>query len=110
MCGVYSGGMTQCSLDGLTESLLEGYAQELRQGAGLASRVVDRKKVLLASGELASDVTVDLIPGGRSRRLFAIANNGSVLVADCETYAEKWQKYQGYFDHVLRSLRIEAWK
>ena len=108
MCGIHLGGKAQGSLDELTNSLLAAYANSLSQGDGLASRVIHRNKVLLKSGELASDVTVDLIPGGRSRRLLAITSSGDILIVDCETYVEQWQKYQNFFDQILKSFRVEV--
>lgn len=90
----------------LTDEMLGVYARYLSEN-GVKSKVLSRRKVSLLSGESANDVLVDLVPGGRSRRLFVASKNGLGYLIDCETYASKWQQYEYIFESFFKSFSID---
>jgi hypothetical protein len=108
VCGVHVANSPPASVYTLTDRVLSGQASFLKEHSRIESIVVSRKKISLTSGEPATDVVVDLMPGGRSRRIFSIADSGRAYMIDCETYVPLWQTYQDIFDKMILSFRIGA--
>lgn len=107
LCGVHSASRPPTAdLKRFTDDLLASTAAELKLRHGIRSQVTTRRTIRLGSGETAVEVLVDLIPGGRSRRLFTLGANGWAYVVDCETSTERWAFHQAEFEHVIRSFRL----
>ncbi|MFM2159148.1 MAG: hypothetical protein RLZZ124_1622 [Cyanobacteriota bacterium] len=107
VCGVHVATRPPATTNQLTDAVLATMARNLERDSGLKTTVLARKTVKLLSGQSANDVLVDLIPGGRSHRLFVVAENGRGYLIDCETYLAKWHDYQSIFESFIQSLRID---
>ena len=107
MCGVHSASQPPTTeLKRFTDDLLAATAAELKLKHGIRSQVTTRRTLQLRSGEPAVEMQVDLVPGGRSRRLFTLGANGWAHVVDCETTTELWAFHQADFEHVMGSFRL----
>jgi hypothetical protein len=104
VCGVLTGPVQFKSAEEFTDFMLAHSAQTFKR-RGLEVAISSRQQIVLLSGITGTNVLVEIVPGGRSRRIFVLAD-GNGLVVDCETYAANWQKLAPTFDRIMGSIDL----
>jgi hypothetical protein len=107
LCGVSSHRSAHAlsEPDAFADYMMSAVGRDLER-RGLAQHVLQWVPITLPEGVRAIDITVDIVPGGKSRRIFATAQT-RLLIVDCETYAENWPRVEALYDRIMRSLTIE---
>ena len=105
LCGIHSGNVRFKTLDEFTEFMLAHMEQSLKQ-QGFASVISDQHRISLPRDVIGNDVLVDIVPGGRSHRIFVLAD-GRGFGIDCETAAENWERLGPFFDRIVSSFTVE---
>lgn len=105
LCGIHSTSARSSNVDDFTDFMLAGGEQVARKQLGLESVTLSRTRISLPNENVGNDVLVDLRPGGRSRRIFAIIADYAYLI-DCETYVHNWGNAEPIFDRIIRSFTV----
>jgi hypothetical protein len=93
------------TVDEFTEFMLAQTEGFLRQ-RGFMQRVANGRQISLPNNITGTDVLVDIVPGGRSRRIFVLAKD-RILCIDCETYAGDWEKLSETFERIISSFTVQ---
>lgn len=104
LCGVYSASVAFKALDEFTDYMEDGHAQRLLD-KGLLSVLLSRQNISLPNEVVGNDVLSDLVPGGRSRRVY-ILTNGRGFAIDCEAAAKDWGKVESSYDLIIKSFAL----
>ena len=104
LCGIHTVSVRSKSLDEFTDLMLAQTEQFLKQ-KGLVSVILSRRRISLPNDIAGYDVLVDILPGGRSRRIFVLAD-GQAYALDCETYAKNWEKFEPFFKRIINSFTL----
>jgi hypothetical protein len=105
MCSVLTSSVRFTSVDALAESLLSSASRTLQNSKGLTTVIVSRRHIKLQSGISGVDILVNLVPGGRSRRVFFLFGNTAIVV-DCEGYAATWGRVSRAIERIIGSLNL----
>jgi hypothetical protein len=54
---------------------------------------------------IGNNVLVEIGPGGRSRRLHALADGGGFAV-DCEGYTKNWERLDASYQRIISSFTV----
>lgn len=104
LCGIQTSSLRFETLDLFTDFMLDGTAQKLLD-KGLFSVTASRKRISLPNGQVGNDVLVDLVPGGRSRRVFVLTH-GQGFIIDCEADWRDWKKVESSYDLIVTSFTL----
>src|SRR2546427_11375622 len=102
LCGIHSGSPRVTTLDEFTDFLLADNKRRFKE-RGLLFAISARRPISLPNGIIGNDVLADILPGGRSRRIYVLAD-GRGLIVDCETYARLWRELEPVFNRIINSF------
>lgn len=105
LCGIQAGQVRFETLEELVDFLLD-YGDQLFQQRGLEQVVISRQTVEFENSYDGIDVTVEIRPGGKSRRMYFLQDGIGVII-DCETYEANWQNLEADFDRIMNSFVLQ---
>jgi tetratricopeptide (TPR) repeat protein len=105
LCGIHTGAADFTTVDEFVDAVL-AHDPEYFKGRGQTFVVLSRQDITLSSGVKGIEVIVEIGPGGKSRRVYMLAD-GRVYVVDCETYLEDWPKLESVYDQIINSFTLE---
>ena len=105
MCGIHSGQVRFTRVTEFSDFMLE-FNRKTLEAQGMKHRILSREQSSLLGGEPVVDVLVDIVPGGRSRRLFVLHRDTGIVV-DCENYVQNWPLVEGHYDAIISSFALE---
>ena len=68
-------------------------------------RSAPKQRISLPNDVIGNDVLTEILSGGRSRRIYVLADTGGYVI-DCETYAKNWGKLEPSFDRIINSFTL----
>ncbi len=106
LCGIHSsrGVLPFKTVDEFTDSTLVN-AERFFKDRGKLFAILARRRISLPNNIIGNDVLTEIGPGGRSRRIYVLAE-GEVFVMDCETYVKNWERLEPTFDRIIRSFTL----
>ena len=105
LCGVHVNVVTHKSLKSYVDFSL-AYGKKYLESMGSRQVVRGRRSVKTPTGWQGIEVQLDILPGGRSRRIYLFEEPIAYGI-DCETAAEKWSEFSSDFDMIQRSFDLE---
>ncbi len=103
-CGIHSGSVRFKTVDEFTDFMLAHTGQTLAE-KGFMSIILAQRRISLPNDIIGNDVLVDILPGGKSRRIFSLAD-GQGYIINCETAAKNWGKLEPFFERIISSFTL----
>jgi len=85
---------------------MQAESERLFRDSGVTVRSLATQKISLPNEVIGNDVVTEILSGGRSRRIYVLANAGGYDI-DCETYAQNWEKLEPFFARIIGSFTLE---
>lgn len=105
MCSVLSGPVDRFNtVDELTDFMV-AHDERFLKDKGQKLVVLTRRRITLPNNIIGNDVLADIGPGGRSRRVHAIAD-GRGFAIDCEAYTKNWSRLEGSYQRIIGSFTL----
>ncbi len=104
LCGIHSTKAAFKTLDEFTDAVL-AHDKLYFVDKGQVFGVLARTKISLPNTVVGSDVLTEIGPGGKSRRVYILAD-GQGFAIDCETYAKDWDRLAPFFEQIIRSFAL----
>ncbi len=105
MCSILSGPVDRFNtVDELTNFMVAHDERFLKE-KGQKLVVLARRPITLPNNIIGNDVLADIGPGGRSRRVHAIAD-GRGFAIDCEAYTKNWSKLEAVYQRIIGSFTV----
>ena len=101
LCGFHSGPARLKTADEFAD-----LAEEHDQKAHLTTRHSPKQPISLPNGVVGVEVVREIRGGGRSRRIYMLAD-GAAYNIDCETYASGWEQFAPFFAQIISSFTLE---
>jgi hypothetical protein len=101
LCGFHSGPARLKTADEFAD-----LAEEQDQKAHFTTRHSPKQPISLPNGVVGVDVVREIRGGGRSRRIYMLAD-GVAYSIDCETYANGWEQFAPFFAQIISSFTLE---
>lgn len=105
LCGLQSGAVASKTVDEFTD-LMQAYSERSFKERGVGVRSSPKQPISLPNDVTGIDVTTEIFSGGKSRRVYVLAN-GIGYVIDCETYVQKWEELSPFFGRIISSFTLE---
>lgn len=106
VCGIRSRATSQPTADALADYALAYAKKNLKEHKGLDQVTVTRERTKLRGDVDATDVTVDIQPGGgQARRVYAVAGGNGFMV-DCAASSASWGSNEIQFKKIIASFTI----
>lgn len=105
LCGIHVGGTRFATSEEFAAFMMD-FTKKGLMNQGLLQMQLSYEKVETKSGLGGIEALVDIVPGGRSKRLFFIDGTTGYSL-DCETSTHLWQKHLPDFDQVLQSFDVK---
>ncbi|MFZ1991210.1 MAG: tetratricopeptide repeat protein, partial [Alphaproteobacteria bacterium] len=106
MCGIHSALVRFDTADKFADFMLDSMARSLCESRGLVSETLSRQRIKLHSGQDAVDAVVAVRVGGRSHRLFALADSIGFAI-DCESEEQNWTNLEKSFNAIIASFSLK---
>ena len=104
-CGLHSAEVRFATVDEYAEFMQAHTAKHFKD-RGVAVRHAPIRRITLENGASGIDVTTEILSGGRSRRIYVLANAVGYGI-DCETHATNWGKLEPFFARIISSFTLE---
>ena len=105
LCGIRSGVVRFKTVDEFTD-FMQAESERLFRDSGVTVRSLATQKISLPNEVIGNDVVTEILSGGRSRRIYVLANAGGYDI-DCETYAQNWEKLEPFFARIIGSFTLD---
>lgn len=102
LCGIHSAEVPFKTLDEFVEHN-RAFSEKFFKERGVALTGPERRPLPLPGGVAGVETLVDMSNGGRSRRVFVLAEPIGYVI-DCETYTGAWEKFEPVFARIIASL------
>mgnify|MGYP001577310218 CR=1 FL=1 len=104
LCCIHSRAVRFKTVDEFTDFML-GENERFFRGRGQAFVILKRQRISVPNDVIGNDVLVEIGPGGKSRRIFILAD-GRGLIVDCETYIKNWERLEAGYGIIISSFTL----
>jgi hypothetical protein len=104
MCGVHSASARFTTVGEFADLTLR-FTRDIFEARGLKQEVTSRRERALADDVPVVDVAVDIVPGGRGRRVFVLWRGRGILI-DCESHVKNWSSLENQYDQIISSFTL----
>lgn len=105
LCSILSGPVDRFNtVDELTDFMVAHDERFLKE-KGQKLAVLTRRRITLPNNIIGNDVLAEVGPGGRSRRVHAIAD-GRGFAIDCEAYTKNWSRLEAAYQRIIGSFTV----
>jgi hypothetical protein len=102
LCGIHSAEVRFKAADEYADFMLAFNERHFKE-RGVMLTGTGKRPMALAGGVTGIEVITDMSNGGRSRRVFVLAEPLGYVI-DCETYTGSWERYEPVFARIIASL------
>jgi tetratricopeptide (TPR) repeat protein len=106
LCGIHSAAVDFTTVDEFVDVSLP-HDEEYFKDRGQTFGVLSRQDITLSSGVSGVETIAEIGPGGKSRRVYMLAD-GRAYAIDCETYLADWPKLESVYNQIINSFTLET--